>query len=250
MPLHLIPHVGLPKTGTTYLESSPPAPRTDLAWSGVFIPESVGAEPGQHAPILRDVVGRRRWQDEISRSQDQLPLSEVLKSVATHDAHTLVLYAEVFSPLPSEAVRLVDSIDPATLHVVGFGRSLVAWVESARSQVLRTGNPHNVSVDFAGFSRSSAGLDSWCLMTQLFRPLRSGPRTTCITLCVLMEGECSLSLFAHATSLTPSSGDQRALNRRPPICDQPRACAVAAASRESPRCQHRLNFDPLAAAEN
>lgn len=242
MPLDLILHVGLPKTGTKSIQSALIASKAELASRGVFVPAAVGDEPGQHAPILREVVGCQRWEDDIAWSRDSLSLGRVLEDVASEGANTLVLSSESFSLLADDTASLVDAIEPDSLHLVSFVRSPVAWVESARSEVLRTGNPWGIDVDLMGFVNSSEGLDRWRRLTQLFHKLRNGPRTTSITLGVLMDRPSSLSLFSQAVGLTLVPRGKTSLNRRMSACDQRLAYAIATAALRNPRPRHLYNL--------
>lgn len=232
MPLKLILHVGLPKTGTTSIQSALIASRDDLAAGGIFVPRATGAEPGQHASILEEVVGSERWRSEYSMSHDSLSLKEVMRDVRSADEgqETLLLSSELFSLTPSHTEALVSAIQPDELEVVGFVRSPVAWLESARSQTIRSGNPWGVSLDFCGFSRSSKGLSQWRSLVRLFGFLRTSLPASKLSLAVLTEGASSLALFDQALGLSMPLRSVSPRNVRWSTCELRLLKAIASTS--------------------
>jgi hypothetical protein len=133
-------HIGLHKTGTTYVQSVLRANRERLAASGVFYPGGK-AQPG-HTFAVYDLFGRRprgTGDDRIAGQWDAMT-----RVVTDSDLPVAVLSEEATSlASPSQARKAVRSFGAAEVHVMvtvrDLGRvALSAWQEDVKTDELWT----------------------------------------------------------------------------------------------------------------
>lgn len=148
-------HVGLMKTGTTYLQSRLKEHRADLSANGVVVPR------GQlHA--VRDRFGRRGTLNkrDVDRAWDTL-----LHTLRTTPGRAGVVSMEFLSTAPAATAReIVAELAPADVHVVVTVRDLsrvlaAQWQESIQNRASWTWEEYSdaaVSQLAAGLSPSTA----------------------------------------------------------------------------------------------
>jgi len=127
-------HIGLPKTGTSYLQSIIWPHRARLAELGVLVP---GREKRDHllsSLIVRGDDGVRRRGPGADQAWDV-----VRSQAAAHDGTSLVSHEFFCSAAPEQWVRLVDDLAPAEVHVVVTAREPLglftsSWQESLKNK--------------------------------------------------------------------------------------------------------------------
>jgi hypothetical protein len=133
-------HIGLHKTGTTYIQGVLRANRERLASSGVLYPGGKG-RPG-HTFAVYDLFGRRPRGADDDRITGQW--DAMTRLIADSDLPTAVLSEESTSlASPAQARRAVRSFGDADVHVLvtvrDLGRvALSAWQEDVKTDELWT----------------------------------------------------------------------------------------------------------------
>jgi hypothetical protein len=128
-------HIGLPKTGTTYLQHALWHSRERLAADGVLVP---GPTRQSQRQAVWDLLGRRL------RGVDQPDVAgswQRLVDDASGWAGSSVIVSEEFlaNARPHQARRAVRAFEPARVHVVLTTRDLAQVVGSAWQQALAKG---------------------------------------------------------------------------------------------------------------
>ncbi len=125
-------HVGLPKSGTTYLQSALWGSRDDLARRGVLVP---GRGAASHRQAAWDLLGRRlRGGDQPHFPGAWRRLTE---EVQEWDGETVVISEESLVQARSREIRRMQrDLSPADLHVVVTVRDLERTIRSMWQQGL------------------------------------------------------------------------------------------------------------------
>lgn len=133
MPTEVFVHVGLPKTGTTYLQDLMYANREAFARQGV----SVVGTHALHYEAASELAGARPARaDDVPAGVWQ----QVVDAAAATDTARVVFSNERYSMLrPPGIRRLVESFPDAELHVVVTVRDLVAAEPSAWQEYVKNG---------------------------------------------------------------------------------------------------------------
>jgi len=148
-------HIGLPKTGTTYLQTVMWADRERMGSQGVLLP---GRERRDHL-----------WSTRVIREDPNLPTYEdrvreswgVLKSeIAAWDGTALVSHEFFAAAAPEQAARMVAELAPAEVHLVVTAREPVGlysggWQESLKNRDART------MTEFAEAEVSESPMSVW-----------------------------------------------------------------------------------------
>ncbi|MDN5895335.1 MAG: hypothetical protein L0H93_15090 [Nocardioides sp.] len=127
-------HIGLPKTGTTYLQTIVWSHRPELERAGLLVP---GRERRDHlwaSMVIRD-------DPKVARRDPRAPGSwqVILDQTARWDADALISH-EFFAAASSEqAERMIESLAPAEVHVVLTAREPLglftsSWQESLKNK--------------------------------------------------------------------------------------------------------------------
>ena len=129
-------HIGLPKTGTSYLQSLLWDSRETLAGHGVLVP---GDRRAGHNHAVWDLMGRR------PRGADQPTVPGSWQAVVTEVrawSGTHVVVSEEFLAFarPRQARRAVEAFSPAEVHVVVTVRDLARVLVGAWQQQLGKGH--------------------------------------------------------------------------------------------------------------
>lgn len=128
-------HVGAPKTGTTFLQQVLWHNRTALARDGLLYP---GERPGAHFHAAQDLRETRFH----GYDDPNVPGAWERLAQKAHGwrGHTVVISHEILAGIGEEhARRAVESLQPATVHVVYTARDLVrqipaVWQESVKNR--------------------------------------------------------------------------------------------------------------------
>jgi hypothetical protein len=128
-------HVGLPKTGTTYLQSTLWANRDRLASTGCLIPGSARSSMWRAAS---DVLGRR------PRAADEPTVegawSEVIAAVHAWDGDRVIMSHELLGVASArQAQRIVKALRPLDVTIVVTVRDLASTLPSVWQQEIRKG---------------------------------------------------------------------------------------------------------------
>ena len=126
-------HIGLPKTGTSYLQSVVWPQRAALRAHGLLVP---GREKRDHllsSMIVRDDPGVARRGPGASEAWDV-----VRRQIATHDGDALVSHEFFCAASGEQALRMVAELAPAEVHVVVTAREPLglftsSWQESLKN---------------------------------------------------------------------------------------------------------------------
>lgn len=133
-------HVGLMKTGTTYLQSLWRDNPAVLAEQGIFYPSGPGAPSQRHA--VWDLVGRRTRGARDDRVLGQW--AALTDAVAQSTSPTVLLSEEYLaSATARQARRAVEGFPSHEVHVIVTARDLArvlasAWQEDVKNDTTRT----------------------------------------------------------------------------------------------------------------
>ena len=147
-------HVGLPKTGTTYLQTIMWDNRDALKQQGVLLP---GRSSRQHlwaSGVVRGDPKLERRSPEATRAWDEL--------VAEINAwpETAVVSHEFFSSTSAEqAVRAVSVLDGAEVHVVVTARETLGLVAARWQEFVKNGS--QVPIDDYPVREETSPTDDW-----------------------------------------------------------------------------------------
>jgi hypothetical protein len=131
-------HIGLPKTGTTYLQTVMWADRPRMRAQGVLLP---GRERRDHlwsTRIIREDPNLDTYEERVRESW------EVLKAeIAGWDGTALVSHEFFAGAATEQAARMVAELTPAEVHLVVTAREPVGlysggWQESLKNRDSRT----------------------------------------------------------------------------------------------------------------
>lgn len=114
-------HIGLPKTGTTFLQEALWANKATLAERGVLLP---GRDRRRHLLASLDL----REDPKLARRPGNVahPWRDLVKEVLAWDGPTAVISHEFFAAAsPAQVTRAVESFPDQELHVIVTARDLV-----------------------------------------------------------------------------------------------------------------------------
>jgi hypothetical protein len=126
-------HVGLPKTGTTYVQSVLWANRTALAEQGVLYPGG----PREHlwaSLTVRERPGLAQRNPEAEGAWDR-----VVEAVSGWDGDALVSHEFLGSASAAQAQRALEAVAPAEAHVVVTARDLLTVLSSYWQEYVKHG---------------------------------------------------------------------------------------------------------------
>lgn len=128
-------HIGLPKTGTSYLQEVLWQSREQLSTAGVLVP---GTNRHAQRMAVWDLMGRRLRgvdQPEVAGSWQAL-----VQAVSNWSGSSVVISEEFLTNArPGQARKAVSALSPARVHVVVTARDLAQVVGSAWQQQLGKG---------------------------------------------------------------------------------------------------------------
>ncbi len=147
-------HVGLPKTGTTYLQTMMWHNRAELARQGVLLP---GESSRQHlwaSGVVREDPHLSRRSPAAERAWDVL-----VEEINAWDG-TAVVSHEFFAAASAEqAARAVGALGDAEVHVVVTARELLSLVTARWQEFVKNGS--TVPIDDYPVSDASGPTDDW-----------------------------------------------------------------------------------------
>jgi len=128
-------HVGLPKTGTTYIQSALWESRERLASAGCLVP---GEKRVSSWLAASDLLGRRPRGAEGPQVEGSW--SRLVDSVHSWGGDRVIFSQELLVNLARrQAQRMVKSLQPAEVHVVVTVRDLARTLPSVWQQEIRKG---------------------------------------------------------------------------------------------------------------
>lgn len=148
-------HLGLPKTGTTYLQTVMWADRDRMRAQGVLLP---GRERRDHlwtTRIIREDPHLHTYEERVRESWG------VLKAeIAAWDGTALISHEFFAGAAPEQAARMVAALAPAEVHLVVTAREPVGlysggWQESLKNRDSRT------MAEFAAAEVSESPMSVW-----------------------------------------------------------------------------------------
>lgn len=148
-------HLGLPKTGTTYLQTVMWADRERMRDQGVLLP---GRERRDHlwsTRIIREDPHLDSYEERVRESWG------VLKAeIAAWDGTALISHEFFAGAAPEQAARMVRELAPAEVHLVVTAREPVGlysggWQESLKNRDSRT------MAEFAAAEVSESPMSVW-----------------------------------------------------------------------------------------
>jgi hypothetical protein len=217
MPLTV--HIGLPKTGTTYLQKTLAAARPGLAQAGVDYPDT-GYYNHQIA-FYEPLGGHLPWAARPGLPERWAALRDVL-SVERDDRHTL-LSAEALSALDEAGVERFAELVAARqlVHLVITSRSLERLLPSHWQQNLKQGAVDSLEeFSAATLARVAAGVHPGTMFSAglaLSRWRRVCPSVRVTVLAMGADFAANLAAFASACGI-PSTVDLAAAV--PPASEQ------------------------------
>jgi hypothetical protein len=131
-------HIGLPKTGTTYLQTVMWADRDRMRAQGVLLP---GRERRDHlwsTRVIREDPNLSTYDERVRESWDVLTAE-----IAAWDGTALVSHEFFAGAAPDQAAAMVADLAPAEVHLVVTAREPVGlysggWQESLKNRDART----------------------------------------------------------------------------------------------------------------
>jgi hypothetical protein len=148
-------HIGLPKTGTTYLQTVMWADRDRMRAQGVLLP---GRERRDHlwtTRIVREDPNLATYEERVRESWG------VLKDeIAAWDGTAVISHEFFAGAAPEQATRMVSELAPAEVHLVVTAREPVGlysggWQESLKNRDSRT------MTEFAEAEVSESPMSVW-----------------------------------------------------------------------------------------
>ena len=147
-------HVGLPKTGTTYLQTVLWANREGLARQGVLLPGSSSRDHLWASGALRDDPRIDRRGPQARHAWDRL-----VAEVTAWDG-TAVVSHEFFAPAGAHHVRrAVDAFGEAEVHVVVTARDTLSLVTARWQEFVKNGS--TVPIDDYPVREETDPVDDW-----------------------------------------------------------------------------------------
>lgn len=143
MKKHLILHIGLPKTGTTYLQCQIQTNRDKLRGNGIFVPK-IGQLVGRDHNLLALALQPERWDQfpvDVSASLPSM-WCEFLEEIDNCDCQTILVTSEAFSwelKTPDQIKSVRDYLINYDVTIVLCEREPYEFISSMYGQMLRTG---------------------------------------------------------------------------------------------------------------
>ena len=147
-------HVGLPKTGTTYLQTMMWHNRAELARQGVLLP---GESSRQHlwaSGVVREDPHLSRRSPAAERAWDVL-----VEEINAWDGTAVVSHEFFAAASAGQAARAVGALGDAEVHVVVTARELLSLVTARWQEFVKNGS--TVPIDDYPVSDASGPTDDW-----------------------------------------------------------------------------------------
>ncbi|MCW2834918.1 MAG: hypothetical protein JWN68_2871 [Nocardioides sp.] len=147
-------HIGLPKTGTSYLQAISWPGRQQLRDAGLLLP---GARKSDHlfaSMIVRDDPGVARRGPDAPQAWER-----VLADIADWDGNALISHEFFCAASAAQAQRMVEQLAPAEVHVVITARDPLGLLASSWQESLK--NKATTPLADYGRSESDDPRDVW-----------------------------------------------------------------------------------------
>lgn len=147
-------HIGLPKTGTSYLQAIAWPGRAQLRAAGLLLP---GARKSDHlfaSMIVRDDPGVARRGPEAPQAWER-----ILADLADWDGNALISHEFFCAASGTQAQRMVEQLAPAEVHVVITARDPLGLLTSSWQESLK--NKATMPLADYGRTESDDPRDVW-----------------------------------------------------------------------------------------
>jgi hypothetical protein len=133
-------HIGLPKTGTTYLQSVLWESQETLAGDGFLLP---GAGHREHLWAALDLQER----PNLAQRHRKAPgtLARLVKAVNRHPGPAILTHEFMCGAGREQARRLVESLSPAEVHVVITARDTLGMLTAGWAEYVKNGGTKPLS---------------------------------------------------------------------------------------------------------
>lgn len=133
-------HIGLPKTGTTYLQDVLWDNRAALAEKGVLLPGGRRFAAFHATQAIREV---RRLAELSQEKQDVWP--SMLSEIAAHRGSAILSHEFLASASHEQAQRAIHQLGPADVHVVLTARDYVSQLPALWQETVKMGNQQSLT---------------------------------------------------------------------------------------------------------
>lgn len=144
-------HVGLPKTGTTYIQSVLWANRAALAEQGVLYPG------GQREHLWASLTIRERPGLAQRNPEAEGAWDRVVRAIADWDGDAVVSHEFLGSASAEQAARALATVAPAEVHVIVTARDLLTVLSSYWQEYIK----HGFEATLEEFPTSDEPGDEW-----------------------------------------------------------------------------------------
>jgi hypothetical protein len=147
-------HVGLPKTGTTYLQTLMWDNRDELRRQGVLLPGESGRQHLWATGVVREDPNLDRRGPEAKHAWDRL-----VEEINAWDGTAVVSHEFFASASAEQACRAAAALDGAEVHVVVTARETLSLVTARWQEFVKNGS--TVPVDGYPVDDAGSGKDDW-----------------------------------------------------------------------------------------
>jgi acetolactate synthase regulatory subunit len=127
-------HIGLPKTGTTYLQTVLWASKSALAADGFLLP---GGGHREHLWAALELQERPNLEQRHRKAPGTL--ARLVKAVHRHRGPAILTHEFMCGASREQAARLVESLAPAEVHVVITARDTLGMLTSGWAEYVKNG---------------------------------------------------------------------------------------------------------------
>ena len=148
-------HIGLPKTGTTYLQDVLWSQRDVLAAEGVLIP---GPGHREHLWAALEVMGR-----PVGRRHEDAPgaWSRLVAEVRAHPGPAVISHEFLCGASVKQAAAAIDDLAPADVHVVVTARHALGMLTAGWQESVKNGGRKRLEEIAAQPGNKKSGEFSW-----------------------------------------------------------------------------------------
>ena len=151
-------HIGLPKTGTTYLQSVLWGSRKTLAKDGLLLP---GQGHREHLWAALDLQERPKLAQRDRRAPGTL--SRLVKKVNAHQGGAILSHEFFCGASQEQAERLVHMLQPADVHLLITARDTAGMLVAGWSEYVKNGGTRPLSEMAEVKSGNEFGWRTWDL---------------------------------------------------------------------------------------